>query len=566
VGTRTPTDRSIRDHLERVLSSTTFRASGQLRRFLNFIANETLLGRSAELKEYTIGVHVFDRTEHFDPRTDPVVRVQARRLRDRLVRYYRDEGAHDQIVVELPKGGYAPTFKERDVPATRHREARRPVARNTIAVAPVGAAPDLEPFADGLTRGIVRRLLEVKDLRVLSEQRASEAIANLLLVGNLNRAAEGIRLTVELIDQRSGFYLMSEWIDVGSTHAFASQDQLSDAVVEKISRHLAPQHRTHGTENLTARNLCLQGHYQLELRTDDALELAAKWFERAIIEDPQYSLAHSGLSDAYCLLANYGVRPAAPLLNMALANAATAVMLDVDSAPAHTSLAHAKAAAHWDYLGAETEFQRAITLDAAYAPAHHWYARSCLIPLGRLDQALEECILAHAADPASSIAARELAVIHYFRRDFEKALAHCDQTIELNPHFANAYFTLSLVQEQLGDTEEALAALLRAVQLAPRSPRMISALGWAQAKAGHEAEALASLAELNALAKSRYVTPWDKAVVFLGLGDTEQALTALLQAYEERCFELTLLLVDPRFEPLRGHKTFLILLQRLGLR
>jgi hypothetical protein len=95
---------------------------------------------------------------------------------------------------------------------------------------------------------------------------------------------------------------------------------------------------------------------------------------------------------------------------------------------------------------------------------------------------------------------------------------------------------------------------------------MISALGWAQAKAGHEAEALASLAELNALAKSRYVTPWDKAVVFLGLGDTEQALTALLQAYEERCFELTLLLVDPRFEPLRGHKTFLILLQRLGLR
>jgi serine/threonine-protein kinase len=155
-----------------------------LRRFLNFIANETLLGRSAELKEYTIGVHVFDRTEHFDPRTDPVVRVQARRLRDRLVRYYRDEGAHDQIVVELPKGGYAPTFKERDVPATRHREARRPVARNTIAVAPVGAAPDLEPFADGLTRGIVRRLLEVKDLRVLSEQRASEAIANLLLVGN----------------------------------------------------------------------------------------------------------------------------------------------------------------------------------------------------------------------------------------------------------------------------------------------------------------------------------------------------------------------------------------------
>ena len=102
---------------------------------------------------------------------------------------------------------------------------------------------------------------------------------------------------------------------------------------------------------------------------------------------------------------------------------------------------------------------------------------SCLVPMGRLDEALEQMLLAQSLDPVSSIIARDVGVIHYFRRDFGAALEQCDHTIELNPHFAPAYLTLSLVQEQQGDLEEALAALERAVSLAPLSPRMHGALG-----------------------------------------------------------------------------------------
>src|SRR5512140_3009636 len=98
-------DDAVREHLERIITSPTFRQGDRLKRFLKFIVLEAVAGRRHELKEYVIGVQVFGKEETFDPRTDPIVRVQARRLRARLGRYYREEGQSDEIVIELLKGG-----------------------------------------------------------------------------------------------------------------------------------------------------------------------------------------------------------------------------------------------------------------------------------------------------------------------------------------------------------------------------------------------------------------------------------------------------------------------------
>src|SRR6476661_5901904 len=131
-------DGGSREQLERVLGSTTFRQVDRLKRFLNFIVSETLQGRGDQLKEYVIGVQVFDKDSSFDPRADPIVRVQARRLRARLVRYYREEGAADPNVIELPKGGYAPVFKKRDASQSGRRSIGATlVGQNTIAVLPL---------------------------------------------------------------------------------------------------------------------------------------------------------------------------------------------------------------------------------------------------------------------------------------------------------------------------------------------------------------------------------------------------------------------------------------------
>ena len=134
---------------------------------------------------------------------------------------------------------------------------------------------------------------------------------------------------------------------------------------------------------------------------------------------------------------------------------------------------------------------------------------SCLVPMGRLDEALEQMLLAQSLDPVSSIIARDVAVIHCYRRDFDAALEQCDQTIELNPHFAPAYLTLGLIQEQRKDFDESAAAFRRAVDLAPHSPRMQGALARTLALSGKRDGARDRCGPLARLARTRYVSPFE---------------------------------------------------------
>src|SRR6187455_3064134 len=150
-----PSEREVRDQIERITTSVAFRTSDRLKHFITFVASQELQGKGDNLKEYAVGVQVFGRESSFDPRTDPVVRVQARRLRARLERYYREEGQDDEILVDLPKGGYAPVFRRREVSQTARPQTGPAPQRNTLAVQPIA---DLTPkgaldrFCAGLTR------------------------------------------------------------------------------------------------------------------------------------------------------------------------------------------------------------------------------------------------------------------------------------------------------------------------------------------------------------------------------------------------------------------------------
>src|SRR5438128_8438727 len=129
-------EQAIRGHLSVLLSSTAFAQADRLKRFLRYVVEETVAGRSENLKEYSIGVEVFDREASFDPRTDPIVRVQARRLRARLSRYYEEEGRHEEMRIELPKGSYAPVFHRRGSPGLKRTVATALASRNTVTVLP----------------------------------------------------------------------------------------------------------------------------------------------------------------------------------------------------------------------------------------------------------------------------------------------------------------------------------------------------------------------------------------------------------------------------------------------
>jgi serine/threonine-protein kinase len=239
--------------------------------------------------------------------------------------------------------------------------------------------------------------------------------------------------------------------------------------------------------------------------------------------------------------------------------------MDENSAEAHTSHAHVKAAQEWEWSDAEHEFRRAIELNPGYATARHWYAMTCLVPLGRLGEALSEMLIAQELDPISPIIARDLAFLHYYLRDFETALEQCDHTIQLNPHFEAGYWMLSLVQEQMGDLDEAYAAAQRAVQLSPRSPRMQAALGRVYALSGKEAEAGAVIERLRSEGQKRYVSPFDLAMIYVALRETDKAFELLSRAVADRCFELTFAQVDPRLDPVRGDSRFTGLLGQIGV-
>jgi hypothetical protein len=104
----------VQQQLEKILSNGRFRNSERLSRFLRFTVEETAAGRSDQLKEYFIGTEVFDRGASYDPRSDPIVRVEAGRLRTKLASYYEADGRADSVIIEFPKGSYVPVFHWRD--------------------------------------------------------------------------------------------------------------------------------------------------------------------------------------------------------------------------------------------------------------------------------------------------------------------------------------------------------------------------------------------------------------------------------------------------------------------
>jgi TolB-like protein len=106
-----PTADDVRRQLDRLLASAVFANAGRMSRFLRFVVERTLAGEGERLKEYVIGIEVFDRDEAYDPRVDSIVRVEAARLRTKLTEYYAGEGRDDPVVLTLPKGGYAPAMK-----------------------------------------------------------------------------------------------------------------------------------------------------------------------------------------------------------------------------------------------------------------------------------------------------------------------------------------------------------------------------------------------------------------------------------------------------------------------
>jgi serine/threonine-protein kinase len=575
------TEPAVMAQLEKILASATFVNSGRLSRFLRYAVEGAARGRSAQLKEYAVALAVFDKRESFDPRYDPIVRVEAGRLRTRLKHYYDTEGQQDPLLVDLPKGSYVPRFaahqgKNVDAPA-------EPYSLNSIAVLPFADhSPDRnqEYFCDGMTEELINALTKLRGLHVSAWTSAlrlrgqtddilkisQQLKVGAVVAGSVRKAGDRLRITVQLIGTADGRYLWSEIYDRELKDVFSIQEEISQAIVAKLKVRIAEKHLVRRyTESFDAYNLYLKGRYHWNQRSERSLKKGIGYFEQAIALDPQYAPAYSGLADSYSLLGNYGVLPAKNVKAKALTAALKAVEIDSTLAEAHTALGHVKATYCWDWPGAKQEYQTAISLNAAYPTVHHWYAITYLAPLGMLDAALVEMEKAEELNPVSVSIKRDLAVIFYYSRRYEEAAEHCQGAIELDPNSHGAYWALGLAYEGLSLYPEAVAAFEKGLALSPDTPRLLGSLGHAYAAWGKDAEAKDILERLNRLSASSYVSPFDFALVHLGLGDLEASFTWLELAYKSRSYELVSARVDPKFDAVQSDARFSKLLKRLGL-
>jgi tetratricopeptide (TPR) repeat protein len=251
-------------------------------------------------------------------------------------------------------------------------------------------------------------------------------------------------------------------------------------------------------------------------------------------------------------------------LSKARADAEKAVQLDGASAEAHTALAAVRHLYDWDWRSAETEFQRAIELSPSYATARQWYGQY-LCNLERFEECLAETARAHALDPAYLAAAVDMGIRLYDARRYAEAIAPIQKVLEFNPDFMFGHRYLGQVYEANRMYPEAISELRKAVELSGSAPMDVAALGHAYGVSGKRREARESVRKLEELAKQRFVSAYERALIYTGLGENMQALEWLERAFQERSAWMVKLKIDPRLDPLRADARFTDLLRRVGL-
>lgn len=579
-----PSPNEVRKQLRKIVASTLFVNAERMRRFLEFIVEHTLSSPNEPLKEVIVGVEIYASNGDFDPRISSVVRVDAARLRTKLREYYGEEGAADPLMIDLPKGSYTPVFRSKAVEAVlAETNGNEHPGEASIVVLPFSnLSPEpADYFSDGLTEEIIHALSSVPGLHVVArtsafalkhrtvDVREVGRILNVLFVleGSVRRAGEDLRVTVQLVNASDGYQMWSRRYDRRIEDIFVVQDEIAHEVANLLRASTASQTPSLLTDpgSAEAYDWYLRGRYHLNRQpSEDAFHKALDYFEKVLARSPRYAPALSGLAFAWLRLGIYSMEAPLTVLPKAPEAAARALEVNELEGEALSVVAITKAMFDWDYAGAEVLFRKALEAQPGNGLPGQLYAIFVLLPMARFEEALTLLDQARRIDPLSLFVSANRAAVLFVARGTAEAEAEYRRALELDPAFWRAVLGLGACCEQGGRYEDAIAYFERGREILDGAPTAIGALGHAYARAGRTADAHRLLDELDELAERRYVSPFRRALIFLGLGD-DRVFDWLEHSCHERSKGLMHLSVDPRFNPLREDPRFLALLQRLGL-
>ena len=458
--------------------------------------------------------------------------------------------------------------------------------RKSIAVLPLANLspdPENEYFSDGLTEDILTQLSKIRRLKVISRtsvmqykntsknlrEIARELGVSTILEGSVRKAANKVRISVQLIDAGTDEHLWAETYDRELADIFAIQSDVAQRISEALQAHVSAEEKARiehrPTENLEAYQAYLKGLFLWNQRTEDSVNAGIAQFKRAIELDSRYASAYVGLADSYIVLDNFGTYRPTVVYPMAKGAALKALEIDDALGDAYASLAHVKATYDWDWGGAEQAYLKAIELRPSYAHAHHWYALYLAI-IGRFDQAVVEIRRAQELDPLSPAIVNNVASVYFSARRYDEAMVAIQRATELNPQIFLPHMYLGIVLLATGSYPEALSAVRKADELVSGSSVAISAmLGYAYAKLGDREKATNIAATLTDRYQSGYASPVWIAFLLQGLGDRRGALEWLDRARRDRDGWLRTLKTSAFFDEIRDTPEYQGLLRTMGL-
>ena len=462
-----------------------------------------------------------------------------------------------------------------------------PVPEKSIAVMPfenLSGNPENAYFTDGIQEEILMRLAKIADLKVISrtstmryksspgnlrEIASQLGVAN-VLEGSVQRTADRVHVTVQLIKATSDAHLWAEAYDRKLTDIFAVESDVAKMIAETLQAKLtgSEEHAisANPTADFEAHQLYLKGRFFWNKRTSEGVMKSIDYFTRAIEKDPGYGLAYAGLADAYTILPNYSQTPWNESYPRAKAAVQKALELDDNVAEAHISLAHLRLWNDWGQ-GAEEEFKRGIELSPSYATGHHWYSMY-LTAMGRHQEAIAEMTKAQELDPFSLIINTQLGLPYLYEHQYDQAITHFQKAIEMDPNFAFAHFALAEAYDRKARYDEALAEHDKAIALSGAEPSqawltMSGLLKDTYQKLGGKDYWQKRLEATRRLYDEHAVTAKAVAEIYSILGDKEEALRWLEKSYQEHDRFLVFLKVQSEFDSVRSDPRFKALVAKV---
>jgi DNA-binding winged helix-turn-helix (wHTH) protein/tetratricopeptide (TPR) repeat protein len=500
-----------------------------------------------------------------------------------LRRIFGETRGENRYIATIPGKGYCFTA---DVRTAQFIASEGPATHIIIAVLPfenLSADPEWEYLADGLTEETIAAIGQIDPdhfsvigrTSVMSYKRTHKTLAEIgqeldasyLVESSLRSEGDRFRIISKLIRVRDQLQIWSASYDSEPSSFLSFQRELSIAIAQQVRLRLSPARLTalanRQTQNPEAYDLYLRGRFFWNQFTPLTTRRAIEYFTQATALDPDYALAWSGLTDAFCSSPITGDAPPLMVLPRAREAVDNAIRSDPALPEVQASLGFFKFWLGWDWAGSEMAQHKAIALDASYAFAHRMLG-IVLSHLCRHEEAIASIRRARELDPLSAMNRALSSQIAFAARDLDTALHFAREAVVIDPEFWIGYYQLAQACFHLQKNEQALEYLNQANRLSSGNSKTLSLRGYMLARSNHRADALELLETMKSIAPQRFVPPYAFALIHAGLGEDELALDYLDRAFESHDVHMVFLAVDPKWDRFRDNPRFVRTLKSCG--